>query len=137
MVELKVVNDFPPNFDQLAEVFNLSRSTNVIITYGDTVYNPYNCHISEATLAHEMIHAKQQKKLGKDKYVARYISDIEFRIKSEIEAYGAELVFIQGKDGKKVALETVRKLAQNLSSSVYGNVILEEDAYKQLIKFIK
>lgn len=81
---MKIINNNPPNIDKIKKAFPIVKGT--IFCYGDSIYNPDGMIISEDLIIHEGIHQKQQgDKI--EEWWDKYISDKEFRLEQELEAY--------------------------------------------------
>lgn len=130
---MKIVVGFPPNIDKIRAVVTPSERT--VFTYGDTLYNPGNhSPIPAELMAHEETHMLQQ---GDDPegWWEKYLSDVNFRLEQEIEAYRVQYKkFRKMTTNKKARSQLADRLAKDLSSPIYGNVI---DYYtaRQKIKF--
>ena len=134
--------EFPPNYKELCEAFDIKDSKTTVFTWGDTLYNPFNIPISQDLLVHEMVHSQQQRRLIQDfetdqkgarLWYKRYINDPAFRLDQELEAYRNQYHFVVGKvkDRNKVA-KVLYQIAQALSSEMYGNIIGHTEAMKQI-----
>lgn len=120
----KTQKDFPL-LDVYQKVFDVTDRT--IFAYDDTIYTNYK--LPPDLIVHEETHLKQQKKYGLDKWVTNYFIDLDFRLKMEVEAYKRQLESIKDRNRRfLVRLES----AENLSSSLYGNIINLEEAKKLL-----
>ena len=128
---MKILIEHPPNIQKIRRKFTLRDTT--IFTYGNILYNPNNGYISEDLVAHEETHARQQ---GDDPaaWWKKYLKDPEFRLQQEVEAYRNQYKkFLEKcKDRQKIFL-FVRKIAGDLSSSLYGNMV----DYYEAVKLIK
>ena len=132
---MKIVNDFPPNFEDICQAIPDVRSKeDVVFTYGDTIYNPYGGDIQDHLDVHESIHEQQQGKIGIDNWWARYLNDKAFRLEQEVEAYKTQYQFVFKKYGIAVATGFLRDIAGDLSGSMYGNVMDRKQARKAIIK---
>ena len=83
----------PPNYDLIADRFGDLNIPNAIFAYGDTIFNvkePLAPHI----IAHEMKHLEQQEKTSAEEWWAEYLTNDEFRISQEVEAYHQQYVYI-------------------------------------------
>jgi hypothetical protein len=87
MMEIKAA--FPPNIDQIDEVFKVKDKTGIIYAYGSVIYNPSNIFIPEFLIAHESVHCKRQ---GSDveKWWEKYLTDVEFRYVEELHSHAKE-----------------------------------------------
>lgn len=118
---MKIVKGFPPNYEIITLALNPNKDT--IFCYGDTIYNPTGRKLTPDIEHHESIHSKQQ---GGDpeSWWNRYISNKNFRLLEEIEAYGEQYIFAKEHGVKGRLLEwALDKMAESLSSEVYGNLI--------------
>jgi hypothetical protein len=130
---MKVVKDFPPNYNEIADVFNIKDKKGIVFTYGDTIYCPFKKgKIPEHLKVHEKVHMRQQ---GNDpaSWWKRYLVDEEFRLRQEVEAYRKQYKFFKSRnhdlEEQKGFLE---KIASDLSGEIYGNVISKEEAKKEI-----
>ncbi len=95
----------------------------VAFTFGNTIYG---VNLSSDIIAHEMVHVKQQhySKIFACYSFLRYWISSKYRLSMEIPAYQE-----QWKHGGI----TKEKLARNISSPLYGNMISYEEALKLFI----
>lgn len=129
---MKIVIDFPPNIEKIRTKLNWSGKTPVF-TYGDTLYNPYGGNIDAPLQTHESTHSRQQ---GDDPegWWEKYLNDDHFRLEQELGAYLQQyLHFCRNKKDIVKQIQFLEKIAGDLSSQAYGNIISIEDA-KKLIK---
>lgn len=124
---MKIINGYPPNHAEIEERFG-PLSDRVIYTYGDTIYVPGNTDLAEHLIVHEEVHEKQQG----DAVVSwweRYLSDDEFRLQQEIEAYREQYKYIQMtvRDGN-IKIRLLYKLSSDLSGSMYGSIVTFSEA---------
>lgn len=130
---MKVLNQEPPNYQEIIAAFPAAESAEVVMTYGDCIYNPKSLRLREDVMFHESIHANQQ---GNDPVAwwKKYIEDPEFRISQELQAYGAQLAFLRKfRTGPAIAI-ALKNLAHFASSPVYGNAITMPEALKRIKK---
>ena len=129
---MKLSADKPPIYKRLKEVFGISWSNGIIITYGDTVHCKYMLNADK--MVHEKVHTIQQTKMDKDLWWEKYISDPKFRLEQEVEAYKAEAHYIQKHIGdRNTRAKLLDCIYKDLSSSMYGNVVTYSGA-KELLK---
>lgn len=129
-MEYKISNIPPPVFDSARELWGVSFD-NTVFTYGDTIHtkNP----MSEDLLVHELVHVGQQTKMGKDEWWAKYFEDAEFRLSQEIEAYKAQYKWVtENINDRNVRIKYLIFYSQSLSGSMYGGIISEREARKQI-----
>lgn len=95
----------------------------LVLTFGDTIYA--STPLNESQLIHEKIHLEQHhySKMYAVYYIFRYFISPKFRLKSELEAYRAEVAF--NPEWKEI-------YAANISSKLYGNLITHKEACELL-----
>ena len=129
---MKIKIEHPPNYLEIIKHFDVAKNKNVVFTYGDTLYNP-NCGIIQSHLiAHEKTHSRQQgDKPGK--WWNEYFVDKEFRLEQEVEAYQNQYKFYcrTNKD-RNLRFALLNKIARDLSSPLYKNIITYNEAMKQI-----
>ncbi len=124
---MRIVQEYPPNIDLIKANFNIVGK-DIVFAYGDTIYSPAGLSLSQDLIVHEMKHIEQQK--GEpDDWWDLYISNSDFRLEQEVEAYKAQLQSYKG-DRYKLAW----KLAKDLSSETYGNLVSIEEALNLILK---
>lgn len=108
----------------------------IIFTFHDGIYtlNPF----PEDVFVHECVHYVRQGggdnlELAKQ-WWDRYAVDPKFRYDEELLAYRAQYKFIQKHFNKPQAFEYAKRLAKDLSSSMYGGMISFEGALNAIIK---
>ncbi len=128
---MKIVEEFPPNIEDIKAVVTLSG--NEIFAWGDIIYNPSGAKLGRELLAHERTHGVQQ---GEDieGWWKRYLTDISFRFKQELEAHQVEYAVYSSIEPKRNRRRVFfRHLAKRLSSPMYGRMVTFDKA-KKLIK---
>jgi hypothetical protein len=116
--------DFP-FIEEYRKRFGITKYT--IFAGGDSIYTDFP--LTKDLMIHEMVHLKQQAEVGLTNWVYDFLENPEMRLKYELEAYRIQLQSIKDRNYRnKVRLES----AKNLSSSLYGNIISYEEAFKQL-----
>lgn len=116
---MKVLNERPPNFDQIVAAFPLAGSHGVIFAYGSIIYNPTGIVVTAGLRAHENVHREQQ---GDDPegWWSRYIEDTDFRLAQEIPAHEIELVtMLAGVTDRDRRRWSVAVVAKKLSLPLY------------------
>ena len=102
-------------------------SKNAVVTMYPNIFVPSGWQIDDITLAHEMVHCKQQK--GSDSIIgwyAKYALSKSFRKKVELEAY-EESVRMWIKN-KKWNDERKQNLINDLSGPLYWNMMSRKEA---------
>lgn len=132
---MKVVNKYPPNYKAICEAIpNVVNQKDAVFTYGDTIYNPYKGEIQDHLEVHESVHMNQQKKVGRDEWWSKYLTDRDFRLEQEVEAYRAQYKFVFKSYGRAVATGFLREIANDLSGKMYGDILNRKQARKAIIK---
>lgn len=130
---MKVLAEFPPNYNKLVEVFAVGQGSGTVFCYGDKIYNPFNLALRDDLIYHESIHAKQQYRIGgPENWWKRYIKDPKFRIDQEIVAYGKQVAFLRSKYGEEKGLQAHQAFSGFVSGPVYGNAISRSSAFNRI-----
>ena len=127
---MKIVIGYPPNYKKIKERFTLPDD--VIFTYGDTIYNPTDGMIDKPLLEHEKVHNKQQG-YNIEGWWYKYLTDNEFRLDQEIEAYQRQYRVAKEIVSRDQLFTLLQNIAKNLSGDMYGNLISYDKAM-QIIK---
>ncbi len=90
---MQIKNQYPPNID-LILASGLKPNEQTRYCYGDTIYNPSGKELTPDIELHESIHAKQQGD-NPDQWWYNYLTDKNFRLEQELEAYAHQLNFIK------------------------------------------
>jgi hypothetical protein len=119
---MKVVDGYPPNFNEILAAFPEVDGDSVMFCWGDTIYAPGRTSVADHFHAHEAIHSIQQ---GRDPagWWKVYISSPAFRLEQEIPAHKAEYQFRCNGAVRKKRRQLLREIAGKLASSLYGNLI--------------
>jgi hypothetical protein len=133
---MKVLNLYPPNYEAVKLIFPNSEEHKPIFCYEDTIYNPFNIEVTPDLEVHEGIHQKQQ---GNDVegWWNRYLTNKEFRLEMEIEAYGAQYKFIKERIPKKFADYGLEKMSFALSGELYGSLLSYGKARSKIRNYAK
>lgn len=119
MTEVKLSTEKPLIYDKLRDKFNVLWDDGVIIANGDTIYCKYQ--VPPEKVVHELVHLKQQEKIGKDLWWELYLAKDSFRLEQEVEAFQKEYKFIcdniKDRNGR---FEYLYECARILSSKQYG-----------------
>lgn len=132
----KVLKEKPPVWDQAKQLFGFDDQAKLIFAYGDVIYNPNEAIVTNAILAHELTHLRQQD--GKPaEWWDRYFIDTEFRLDQELEAYSVQyLTFCHVVKDRNRRYQCLHEICVKISSPMYGNMILYSEAMdllKQLL----
>ena len=125
---MKIEIGLPPNIKQIEEKFELPM--NAVFTYGDTIYTPNGGFIDAYLMTHEETHMRQQ---GDNPFIwwKSYLINPEFRLTQEVEAYRNHYNhFCRNKKDEGRQKDFLDRIAKDLSSPMYGNIISQEEAKK-------
>ena len=130
---LKVIVDYPPNIDKIDATLHVKNQQGIIYTYGGTIYSPDGSNLSYDLHVHERVHVYQHGRVGgSEPWWERYLTDVEFRLDQELEAYRAQLEYINENYNRKQRREMADFIASTLASPMYGNLISRKKALKLL-----
>lgn len=130
---MEIVKAYPPNIREIEEVFDLTGKKPVF-TYGKVLFNPHDCEVDQFLMAHEMTHTIQQDLIGGPiEWWKQYLSDKEFRLNQEIEAYHAQFTLLKKlrRDRNRISWY-LHQIARDLSSPMYGNMCTLQEALKYI-----
>lgn len=121
------VKDFP-YLERYTALFPINLDE-VAFPYKGKIYA--NKELPEELLEHEKVHFKQQEEIGDDIWEERYLTEPNFRVQMELEAYKKQLTYFKiNRDIYDIARVQIAKV---LSSPMYGNILTYKKAY-QLLK---
>lgn len=127
----KIIKDFPPNIEEIRKVFSL-EGHNPVFTYGNKIYSPHSEELPDHLIEHEKVHITQQQEYNKDKWWSDYLTEPEFRLRQELQAYIAQYKYIAKTASRQMRRAFARRIARDLSSNLYGNIITYDNALKQI-----
>lgn len=137
-MDVKIVKDVPPNYNEILKRFNVEHMK-IVFTYGATIYNPSGIDLPFHVIAHERVHCEQQQydddaaKL----WWERYLSDTEFMLDVEAEAYAVQYLTVKQVTDEKQSKAFLEDLATLLSSEIYGNPITFHQALTRIRHKVK
>lgn len=134
---MKISTQFPPNYDLIRFAFPDCEKYRATFCYGDTIYNPFAVNILPDVEHHESIHSKQQGDRP-DIWWNKYITDPQFRLEQEIEAYGEQYAFAKTLVKRVKMIDWLKgRLAMSLSGGLYGNLISYGEAEAKIRNYEK
>lgn len=136
VTQMKQKTETPPNYIAIAKVFPNLDLDNTLFCYGDTIYNPSGKTISPDLEIHEDTHRQQQGD-APELWWEQYLTDIHFRLKQELEAYGAQYNFAckaieEIKGGGRMKQWALDNMAHALCSPMYGSIITFGEAQSKI-----
>jgi hypothetical protein len=99
----------------------------IVFAYDGKIYS--NNPLPDCLIVHEKVHLRQQEEMGVDKWVERYLDDVEFRLQMEVEAYREQLKSIHNNSKKRM---WKKKSARDLSSPIYGSIVSYDEVMRLL-----
>ena len=126
-----ISKEWPPNIEQIEKYDPVFRSrSNVVCTYGDTIYNPHGVELTQDVLVHEHVHVDQQLEYpgGPAAYTERCFTDKQFFLEREVEAYQAQAHYMVKMGEPNVWV----RLAGRLASPMYNFGISNAEAMRLL-----
>lgn len=129
-----IVLDHPPIYDELAAVFRIWDRRDVVFSWGDRIYNPYDVYIPPAILAHEAIHGHRQGSREQDirDWWARYMDGHQFRLAEELHAHRAEYVYLMRNAPRNERRRALKLVSGKLASPLYGRMLRPSDARRMI-----
>lgn len=119
------VKDYP-YLKEFKDKFAINEDE-VAFPYKGKIYS--NIELPFELVEHEKVHFKQQEEMGADEWVKEYLSNPNFRVRMEVEAYKHQLSLHKDRNIK----EAIRiQIAKALSSTMYGNVLTYKEAYSKI-----
>lgn len=132
---MEIVETFPPNIELIE--LALGKQPNSIFTYSGIIYNPSKRTILRDIHIHEEVHQKQQGE-NADAWYARYLTDKDFRLECEIEAYGEQYKFAKEHvHDTKLLKWALESMAFALSGKEYGSLVTYGQAESKIRNYQK
>lgn len=135
---MKIVHDWPPHIAEIEkQVPDFRKNKNILTSYGDTIYNPSGKPIPEDVMKHEEVHGRQHAAYpgGAAAFSARCLLDKDFYLKSELEAYQAQYLYLcsveKGTANRKKTI--AQRMAYRLRNPVYGFNLSQFDAVELIL----
>lgn len=133
---MQIINgEYPPNYAEITRVFNIEKRSNIVFTYGNTLYVPGGQKIDSQLLKHEETHARQQLEMGVDEWWDRYLTDEGFRFTQELEAYRNQYKAMASLPLKD-RIGYLDHICTDLAGEMYGNLVTKEEAKAEITKGI-
>ena len=125
----KILEIDPPNIEEIRKVLPDSELP-TCYAYGDTIYNPKKVKVGPDLLIHELKHLEAQGYTveGAKEWWKFYLEDKKFRLDEELKGYGAQLKYIKHNYNNKIYKTILFKIADALSSSMYGKLVTFQQA---------
>ena len=132
-VTQEVIIEQPPMYQELAFIFRLHDRRDVIFSFGDRIYNPYQLAIEPHIAAHEAIHGIRQG-IGTEvlEWWRRYMDDPMFRYIEELVAHRAEYYWLTEHGNRHQRRRALREVSTKLASTLYGGMVTQHQAKHDL-----
>ena len=131
---MKIVKAFPPNYSEICKkIPAVKLKKSIVFCYGDTIYSPSNDKLSADLIAHEEVHQRQQQKMAVELWWEQYLTNVDFRLMQEVEAYRRQVLIINENYGRDQRRKLTKGIIKDLCGEMYGKIVSPETA-KQLIK---
>ena len=128
MVEIKPQNLFP-YLQEFQANFPVTDQT--IFVFKETIYA--NATPPPDVIIHEVAHMGQQKKVKPKKWIRRYLTEPQFRLDNELEAYKKQIKWLKVNVKDRNEIFGIRdESARHLSSALYGGIISYNEAMEEL-----
>jgi hypothetical protein len=125
------LRQYPPNYLEICNhIPAVRKHKNIVFTYGDTVYVPSGATIEPDLAIHEAVHVQQQSKPVE--WWDRYLTDVQFRLDQEVEAYQAQYKYIRRFYNRDKRRKIIKTIASDLSGEMYGKIITKEEAIEKI-----
>ena len=127
---LEVVKSYPPNIDKIDAVLHVKKQVGIVYAYGGKIYAPDNNNdLGYDIHEHERVHfAQHERHGGSEAWWDRYLSDVQFRLDQEVEAYCAQLAYIDAHFGRQSRRHSRDYICSTLASPMYGNLVTKKQA---------
>lgn len=118
---MRIIRGYPPNFSRIIDRFPfVSGRHGLLFAYGDVLYNPGGGLVTPSLMAHEMAHADQQERMGRERWWFTYLESTAFRFDEELLAHRVEYAsFCETFSNPGTRSSYLRRVADRLSSPLY------------------
>lgn len=129
-----VYNQVPPNYKDIVKAFGFTvkDKPGIVFTYGHKLFIPIGLPPDKHLLKHEETHALQQTAMGIEEWWRKYLSDPNFRVLQEIEAYRAQYRTM-GALSLSNRIGYLDHMAKDLAGPIYGNLFKNKEEAKRVI----
>lgn len=127
---------YPPNYNKIiSHIPGVKLKKTLVFTYGDCIYTPEKKVVLSADLiAHEEVHKYQQQDAGgAEAWWDKYLSDRQFRLGQELQAYQRQILWLKVNSNRQVFRKKLKDILKVLTGPSYGNIISKEEAKKVLL----
>ena len=114
---MEIVKGYPPNIESIKLVFPVNDHT--VYAYGDIIYSPQGDKLRPDLIYHENVH-KEQQAGDPEAWWGKYLTDVQFRLEQEVEAYAKQVEFVRVHTTAKIAKKCLEDCAKQLASPLYN-----------------
>lgn len=136
MKVMPIIEDYPPNYDKIKAVFPDLEASLPLFCYNGSIYNPFKVKVYPDLHVHERVHVLQQGD-NTEGWYDKYLSDLQFRLDQEIEAYGVQYKFLSGTLPSKILKQALHGISTSLAGPLYGNLLTYNQAESKVRHFAK
>lgn len=105
------------------------------LTPDKRIWSPSGSEIDRPLMVHEETHRHQQFIYGVEQWWNKYCEEKDFRLEQELEAYTNQYrEFCRMKKDVKKRAYFLAKICQEISGSLYGNIITVAESRKKIIE---
>lgn len=127
MIKIKKQKEFP-FLEEYEKKLPINKDT--IFVFGENIYT--NNELPYDVVYHELKHIEQQSRIGAKNWIDLYLTDRNFRLEQELEAYKYQLDKVKEINDDNEYFNILTECARNISSELYGNIIKYQRAIKIL-----
>ena len=127
-----VVNEFPPNIEEVRKKFPLKGGE--IFAWDGIIYHPRGGRLPPELIEHEKVHFAQQGG-NPEVWWSRYLSDDdEWRLEQELEAHIVEYrTYCRYNRDRNKRMRYLHMIARRLASPMYGGLITTGEARRRIL----
>lgn len=128
---MKISHNKPPHFWIMKAIFKCDWERTAF-AFGDTIYSKYE--LPDHLIVHEKTHLMQQyhSTIGAWIWLALYLVSKRFRYHMELQAYRNQWQFFKQNYSFGVQERFIEKIAGDLSSTLYGNIVSFSEARRAI-----
>lgn len=123
----KVLAELPPNYETIcSHIPAVRKMPYIVFTYAPNIYSPAGIELPPDLVVHEEIHIRRQ--TNPAEWWDKYLTDVEFRLAEELEAYRAQYNWAQlhyTRANRRLLLTAITK---DLSGPMYGKLVTRKEA---------
>jgi hypothetical protein len=125
----QVKYEYPPNYDEICQhIPAVKKHPYIVFTYAPAIYSPAGIKLPPDLVVHEEVHIARQTKPAE--WWQKYLTDIDFRLNEELEAYRAQYLFALEHYNRKERRLLLTGMTKDLSGEMYGKIITRKEAIK-------